>query len=42
VWTKTGSVGCSLQLFYKKYDNFYKYIYIYLFNNFSTFTIFTL
>jgi hypothetical protein len=33
-------VGCTLQIFYIKYDNFYKYLFIYLFNNFSTFTVF--
>lgn len=27
VWTKTGTVGCTMRVFYKKYDNFFKFIY---------------
>ncbi len=30
IWTKTGSVGCSLQLFYILYDNLFKFIYLFL------------
>lgn len=33
VWTKTGTVGCTMRLFYKNYDNFFKFLYSYLFNH---------
>lgn len=32
VWTRTGTVGCTMRLFYKNYDNFFKFLYNYLFN----------
>lgn len=32
VWTKTGSVGCTMRLFYTKYDNLFKFLYYYLLN----------
>lgn len=35
VWTKTGTVGCTMRLFYKNYDNFFKFLYYYLFNNYD-------
>ena len=35
VWTKTGTVGCTMRVFYKKYDNFFKFIYFNIFNNFD-------
>jgi len=40
IWTKTGSVGCTFQIFYKKYDNFCKYLFIYIFNHFNSFAVF--
>ncbi len=33
IWTKTGSVGCTMQIFYKKYDNLFKFLYNNLFTN---------
>lgn len=30
IWTKTGSVGCTMRLFYKKYDNLFKFLFTYL------------
>ena len=40
VWTKTGSFGCTMQIFYKKYDNLFKFLYHYLFINFDSNSIF--
>lgn len=40
IWTKTGSVGCTMQIFYIKYDNFFKYLSIYLYNYFNIYTIY--
>lgn len=31
IWTKTGTVGCTMRLFYKKYDNLFKFLLNYLF-----------
>lgn len=31
IWTKTGTVGCTMRLFYKKYDNLFKFLFNYLF-----------
>lgn len=28
VWTKTGTVGCTMRLFYKKYDSLFKFLYL--------------
>jgi hypothetical protein len=28
VWTKTGSVGCTMRVFYKNYDNLFKFLLI--------------
>jgi hypothetical protein len=36
VWTQTGSVGCTFQIFYIKYGKIFKFIYIYLFINFNS------
>ena len=33
IWTKTGSVGCFFQLFYKDYDNSYKLLPNNIFSN---------
>lgn len=33
IWTKTGSVGCYMKIFYNKYDNLFKFIYTILFIN---------
>lgn len=35
VWTRTGTVGCTMRVFYKKYDNFFKFIYNCIFSNFN-------
>lgn len=32
IWTKTGTVGCTMRLFYKNYDNLFKFIYNILFD----------
>jgi hypothetical protein len=40
VWTKTGSFGCVMRIFYNKYDNLFKYLYFILFNNFSANSIY--
>lgn len=40
VWTKTGTVGCTIRIFYKKYDNIFKFLYNSLFINFNPNTIF--
>lgn len=30
VWSKTGTIGCTMRLFYKNYDNFFKFLCYYL------------
>lgn len=41
IWTKTGTVGCTFRLFYKKYDNLFKFLYSYLFININKNKLFT-
>ena len=40
VWTKTGTFGCTMQLFYKKYDTFFKFLHINLYIYFNSNTIY--
>lgn len=40
VWTKTGSFGCTMQIFYKKYDNLFKFLYNYVLINLNSNSIF--
>jgi hypothetical protein len=40
IWTKTGSVGCTMQIFYNTYDNFFKYLFIYLCYHFNFYTVY--
>ena len=40
IWTKTGAVGCTMQIFYNKYDNFFKYVCLFLFIYFNTNSIY--
>lgn len=41
IWTKTGTVGCTMRLFYKIYDNLFKFLYLYLCDNIISNKLFT-
>jgi ribosomal protein S3 len=40
VWTKTGTVGCSMHIFYNKYDNLFKSLLNNIHDNSYKFTIY--
>jgi hypothetical protein len=40
IWTKTGSVGCTMRVFYKNYDNLFKFLFIYLSYYFNKYKLF--
>lgn len=42
VWTRTGTFGCTMQIFYKNYDNLFKFLYNNLCYYTNTITVFTI